>query len=247
MDINKNTYEYLRGKKFSNGLNLTISEKESSVLTRFDLIKELATNKKIIHLGFGDHTIDNINKKLKSNNWLHSKLVEVSNRCLGIDIKSDVVAYANDILEYKDVLCADIIEKQVNEITDSNWDFMIMGEILEHIDNPILFLKTIKEKYKNNIKKIIITVPNAFSLFNYKSVFSHIECINSDHRYWFTPYTLAKCVVKSEMTVDSFYFCQEKDLKFGWKGKFKPKNIIRKQRLKKYPAFRDIIVMIVDL
>jgi hypothetical protein len=58
----------------------------------------------------------------------------------------------------------------------------VAGETLEHIDNPVLFLKTLRELYKENIDYLLISVPNAFAIKNFVSVFNHLEFINTDHR-----------------------------------------------------------------
>lgn len=42
------------------------------------------------------------------------------------------------------------------------------GEILEHISNPMEFLSSIKRNYRNEIKRVVITVPNAFRLDNFR-------------------------------------------------------------------------------
>ena len=45
--------------------------------------------------------------------------------------------------------------------------------------------------------KYVITVPNALC-FTRKAVFMNgFERINTDHRYWFTPYTIAKVMYEA--------------------------------------------------
>jgi hypothetical protein len=116
---------------------------------------------------------------------------------------------------------------------------MVMGEVLEHMDNPVTFLNIIHKKYAGNIDKLIITVPNAFGWPNFKNVFRHRECINTDHRYWFTPYTLGKIVVRAGMKIESFQFCASHNR--GFKDK------LAGIFLKKYPALRDNLLMIVEV
>ena len=50
-------------------------------------------------------------------------------------------------LNYNNVLCADIINDDIPSLKKEKWDYLIMGEILEHIDNPVSFLTKINEKY----------------------------------------------------------------------------------------------------
>lgn len=81
-----------------------------------------------------------------------------------------------------------------------------MGEVLKHMNDLCLFLSQIQQKYNKNINKSIITVLNAFSWQNIKYFLSHIGCINSGHRSWFTPYTLAKMLSQAGINFEFFLF-----------------------------------------
>lgn len=59
------------------------------------------------------------------------------------------------------------------------------------------FLKSLKKGLGNNARELIVTAPNAIRWEKFKNLRKGIECINSDHRYWFTPYTLAKIVLET--------------------------------------------------
>jgi hypothetical protein len=52
----------------------------------------------------------------------------------------------------------------------------------------------IKTNYGQYFDKILISVPNALSYNNFRNTFKGIEQLNTDHRYWFTPFTLSKIV-----------------------------------------------------
>ncbi len=234
--FNTDTLTYLNGNKFSNSLSVSLAQPEKEVIYRIELLKSLCKDKNIVHLGFTDH-IPLIQSKIKSNNWLHQELVCTAKRCLGIDINAEAVDYVREVLGIKEVYVHDIIlDSKLPELMLQKWDYLVIGEVLEHIDNPVLFLNTIKEKYKSCFSKIIITVPNAFELTNIKGVFKHKEIINSDHRYWFTPYTLARVVCASGFTVFGYCYAQS----------FKPNNWLYKLLLKKFPMLREGIVMVIE-
>ena len=157
-------------------------------------------------------------------------------RCLGIDIDQEAIEYLKNELGYKDVLKADIIKDDpIKQISAQKWDYLIIGELLEHLDDPINFLKNIKNKYSLYINCLIVSAPNALRIENYHNSKKHLELINSDHRFWFTPYTLAKIMNQADFQVDSFQFCQGYKMGAGL--------ILKRRLLKKYPAFRDTIVM----
>ncbi|HWR26485.1 MAG TPA: hypothetical protein VN316_01265 [candidate division Zixibacteria bacterium] len=241
MRFDNDILAYFAGERFSNGLCVPISIEENNVLDRMSLLEQLAHNKKVIHLGCVDH-MPLIEEKIRTNMWLHERLHKSSKRCIGLDINRDGIDYLTKALGYSDVLCADIANDDLSIITNEQWDYLIMGEILEHLDAPVSFLKSIHEKYAANIANIIITVPNAFSWSNFRTAVMHKECINSDHRFWFTPYTLGMIVVRAGMKVDSFCFCESNSY-FG--GALRRR--LRQSLMKRYPALRETLFMKVSL
>ncbi|MDD5764791.1 MAG: hypothetical protein PHW79_00875 [Candidatus Marinimicrobia bacterium] len=230
---------FLSDNQFSEALKVKISEKETSVLSRIEYIETLVSGKNIIHVGCVDH-ISLIQWKIDNNIWLHKRLSDCTKRCLGIDLNEEGIQYLKTKLNYQDVIRLNIAKEfPTTEIISQTWDYMIVGEILEHLNEPISFLTSIKQKYSGIIDRIVITVPNAFRLPNFLFAKKHIEYINSDHRFWFTPYTLAKLLSDAGMKFEEFQFCHDYPLA--------RKSIIRKIILKKYPAFRNVLVMIAKI
>ncbi len=197
---------YISGEKFNKGYRFKVSG--PNTIKERDKIKYLSRllkGKSVVHLGCTDH-IDCIDQKIKENIWLHKIITEVSQECIGIDINQEAIDYIKD--KYKDENFAENI--YMGDITTDflkqhnfNAEYLLMGEMLEHIDNPVDFLRQIVEKNRESIKKIIITVPNMYNI--YTKVFSwfNIEQINTDHRYWFSPITLWKVAQRAGLKVES--------------------------------------------
>ena len=73
--------------------------------------------------------------------------------------------------------------------------------ILEHVGDPVSFLKGVKRNLGSNVERIIITVPNAYSAEHCSYVNGYgREVLNSDHKFWFTPYTLLKVMTEAGLT-----------------------------------------------
>ncbi len=190
-DIISQLQPYLSGENFSNSLFITYSFKEK-VITRIEYLKEIAKEKKVIHIGFADH-IDLIKKKIDSGLWLHKILIDTSEECYGIDIDFKAVEYVKENFGIDNVFCLDVVKDEIPEqIMNKHFDLLILGEVIEHIGNPVEFLSTIRKKFKPIVNQIVITTPNAFSAINLSYAQRNSEIINSDHRFWFTPYTLSK-------------------------------------------------------
>ncbi|MEM3509514.1 MAG: methyltransferase domain-containing protein [Nitrososphaerota archaeon] len=202
----------------------------------------MVKGKKIIHLGFADHK-EIINSKLAANIWLHKHLVESSSFCLGIDIDEEDVEYVRS-LGFKNIYCGDILKsKEILElISKDSYDILLAGEVIEHINDPLLFLKSLRELYNEHIKLLVITVPNVFAIRNFLPVLQGFEVINTDHRYWFSPFTLAKILSLSGFKLEEFYFVHSDN-----PVKVLPHKSIRFlywTLLKYKPQFRSTIVMI---
>ena len=237
MNIEERYIPYLKGDKLSHGLKFDIPASDA-IRDRVQLITEFINQKKVIHLGFLDH-IEVLDYKIEKGQWLHQKIEESSRECLGIDINKEGVEYLKKKYSFKNVICADILNDQIEQVMDAHWDYMVMGEVLEHVDNPCYFLSQIKRKYLGVIDRLIITVPNAFSAANFSYIKKQYECINSDHRYWFTPYTLCKLITLSQMKISNLFFCT---------SRLVPKRKIFKRHFhKKYPGLREIIVAVVEV
>ncbi len=232
---------YLTGEKFVTTYDLSCDwdAQDKTLITRQEYLSQLVNAKKIIHVGCVDHDIDTINKKIEKQEWLHALLCESAETCLGIDINQTGIDYIKDNLGFPLVEKLDIGEENSTIISQHNWDAMVLAEIVEHFDNPVAFLSKIRERYKPNVSSIIVTVPNALALKNYSHAKRHIERINSDHRFWFTPYTIAKILVQAGFEIDQLRLCVRK----------KPKNRFfgKQWKLKTYPLLRNGIVVTAKL
>jgi hypothetical protein len=122
---------------------------------------------------------------------------------------------------------------------------VILGEVLEHIDNPVKFLTVLDDKINSIASAVIITVPNAWQYLNWKKALKGIEVINSDHRYWFTPYTICKVATCAGLSLQSLTLCEYHDWKKG--GALvsfrRLKKILKQIFLKICPLLRQCIVI----
>jgi len=247
MFFNEKTIQYLRGNLFSSELVIPVSKYFEPVKYRLDSIVEISKDKNIIHLGCADH-LPLIKEKIQNSTWLHGLLHQNSKTCIGIDINQEAVTYIRDELGYDKVFFSNILVDEIIEINGKHWDYLIVGEILEHVDNPQLFLNTIKQKYGKTIDKIIITVPNVYSLPKIVSALFNVERINSDHRYVFSPYSLGKILAMSEIKVDYFFFCEETPKKYsGAPLSKKLAFFIYNRIISVFPALREKIFIVASL
>jgi len=185
-----------------------------------------------LDVGCADHA-PLIKQKLQQGRWLHAELARVARRCIGLDIDEEAISIARQLgyTIYRHNVLTDPVP---DELKDEHWDYMVLGEVLEHIGNPVTFLQQIHAKYWRLVSRLVLTVPNAMKWLNYQAAKQHLEIINSDHRFWFTPYTLSKVVSDAGFEVERFCFAQGIGSLDGQTEKL----------LQQYPALRDHIVLI---
>lgn len=199
----QNISEFLSDKKFDEGLKVQLSFDDERK-TRIQKITELSTGKRVIHVGCVDH-MPIIEEKIKNNTWLHKLVTDAASSCIGVDINKEGIEYMRKI-GYTNAYYTDLMQPTLPEILNNQWDFMILGEILEHVDNPCNFLATLNNLYRNNVDKIIISVPNAFCYYNFRNIQDGFEMINSDHRSTFSAYTLNKILHIAGFTLADLYY-----------------------------------------
>lgn len=208
MQFDQETMMYLKGEKFTEDLFVRyVYEPDDYVYqSRFDILTSLCQGKKVIHVGCVDHDIEAIERKLKKGTWLHKRLSDVAARCYGIDIQEQGIAYIRDQLGYSDAEAINILTQDSKALLEEQWDYLLLPEVLEHIGNPVDFLSALRNKLKGRVSTIIITVPHALYQGNCKRTSQGIERINSDHRFWFTAYTLSKLMVDAGYEIEKVTF-----------------------------------------
>lgn len=186
--------DFLSGTKFSNGHGFRLHPPRAITAPRVDYLADLVDGKTVIDVGCTDHE-ELIEGKIATDSWLHGMLDKRAKRCFGVDVSESGVAEAQR-LGYPNMIVGDVT-KPIEPLMNDQWDLMLMGELIEHIDDPVSFLRSVRECYRDNVETLVLTTPNAFRLRNFVDAARTTEFINTDHRYWFTPYTLMKVLTRA--------------------------------------------------
>jgi hypothetical protein len=182
---------YLGGTAFNSDFVVRYAE-SGKIRFRNDILLEACTGKKVLHIGCCDH-VSLIARKREQGEWLHGQLTAIADSVLGVDIDERAVCEARKMAGVDNIVAGDIASEHViDAIASRFFDIVLFGEVVEHIGNPVQFLGNFVSTYGANFHEVIITVPNAFRAGNIKNIFFNRETINSDHRFFFTPYTISK-------------------------------------------------------
>ncbi len=205
MKIDPQVLKYLKGEAFQSSLNVELSKEKHGMISRESAITAIIRNTDVIHIGCSDH-LQIIKDKIKNNIWLHKLISENSKNCIGIDIDKESIEFIKKELGYNNVFYGNILTDEFKNISESKWDYVVFGEIVEHLDDPVYFLKVFKAKYGENVSRFIITVPTVYNKRQFTNMMNYREVINSDHRFWFTPYTISKVLVSAGYNPDKIIY-----------------------------------------
>ncbi len=208
--LNDNIKQYLTGESFANYRKFQF-ERRTFIPSRIDLLKILLKDKIVLHIGCCDHE-NLIDEKIRNNTHLHVLISNIAKKCIGIDNNPGGLNKLKS-LNIDNCFFYDLYETNDPTFEREEFDYVLLGEILEHVSEPVSFLMTIHKKFVNS-KKIIITVPNAFSSRNFYNIKRGIEEINTDHKYWFTPFTISKILTGANFILDSVYFVDRSRINF---------------------------------
>jgi len=173
---------------------------------RLDVIHELCAGKKVLHLGCTNYpyTEDAIANEM----LLHFSVEKTADELYGFDYDQKGI----DILTThgsKNLYRADL-EKLEDVELDKTFDVILAGEMIEHLNNPGLFLNGIK-RFMNPQTILLITTVNAycgmrFLIYGIKGKGGVIEPVHPDHIAYYSYSTLNLIVKRHGMSVEDFMF-----------------------------------------
>lgn len=219
MIIDNIVNSYLSGQILSSAHKFNVPKSE--LHERNTLLTKLAAAKNVLHLGCADH-IELINKKREQGSYLHDLLVKSARFVVGADVNKPALAQMRK-LGIENLYQVDDVPKELH------FDLVLVPDVIEHIGNVNQFLIGLK-KYDCSI---VITTPNAYRLAN-RMQFKG-ELVNTDHKYWFSPYTLSKSIYDAGFEIQGFYYTDSLSLR----------QPIRSMLKMIYPITRDGLCVII--
>lgn len=205
----------------SRSMNKKVCFREELILAE---IKEKST----LSVGLGGQTEDtdysfNLLKLNDVSFTISAKMARAASEVEFIDI-SDVAikVFENSNIAAK-YHCLDItsaIETWPHELLQKKFSRIVLGEVLEHIDNPGIALRNISHLLDHD-GKIIITVPNAFFIGRFlKLLLLGREQVHQEHVCYYSAQTISRLISISGLEVEKILWAR-------W-SRFQPQWILRR-------------------
>lgn len=160
-------------------------------MDRLDYFVHCCIDKFVLDIGSYDETAYNL--KRDSNYWLFGRLEKVAKSLTGVDN-----AIPENEMVYKSAKIIKMSAMDIGKLRFSNFDILSVGELIEHIDNHLQFLKELKTNYSG--KELLISVPNGTSIANFLMALIKKEAQHKDHLHVFTFKTLNTIFAKAGFT-----------------------------------------------
>lgn len=173
---------------------------------RIEFIREFCRGKRVLHLGCTNWPYTQ--ESIKNGMLLHSDLAEVSREVHGFDVDPKGIAELTR-LGYRNLYEVDLERLDGVEI-DEQFDVVVAGEMIEHLNNPGLFLDGIK-KFIHPETRLLLTTINAycgmrFFIYGLRGKKGVNEPVHPDHVAYYSYSTLNLLLDRHGFDVDEFHF-----------------------------------------
>jgi 2-polyprenyl-3-methyl-5-hydroxy-6-metoxy-1,4-benzoquinol methylase len=176
------------------------------LVQRVDFIKKMCEGKKVLHLGCTNYPYTE--ESIKNDMLLHFELKKVAKTLSGFDFDQKGI----DILSAAGVenLYRGDLEKLDEVELNETFEVIVAGEMIEHLNNPGLFLEGIK-RFMDGRTKLLITTINAYSgmrffIYSLRGKRGENEPVHPDHVAYYSYKTLKMIIERANLSVKDFYF-----------------------------------------
>ena len=179
---------------------------KTRVVSRVPEIIRLCSGKKTLHLGCADMPY----VQERGDDLLHMKLAKVINQdeLWGLDSSEEGCRLLR-AMGFDHVIHGDV-ERISSELFRHNFDILLVGEIIEHLANPGIFIKNLTS-IMNEKTELLITTPNAFAFKQFLYSMIRREKVHNEHNFYFSYRTLKQCLKKSHLRCKEIYYYQNSD------------------------------------
>ena len=177
-----------------------------SLVQRLDLIREVCEGKRVLHLGCTNFPYTD--EAIKNNMLLHHDLEKITADLWGID--ADQAGIDRLLATGSRQIVRGDLEQLQDVVIDGTFDVIVAGEMIEHLNNPGLFLRGI-QRFMGQETRLVLTTVNAycgmrFVLYGLKGKRGRREFVHPDHVAYYSYSTLKLLIERHDLHVERFLF-----------------------------------------
>jgi 2-polyprenyl-3-methyl-5-hydroxy-6-metoxy-1,4-benzoquinol methylase len=159
---------------------------------------DLARGRDVLDIGCIDHSASTALEL--GDAWLHKQVKDVAKRLVGLDMLESEAATLRE-LGY-DIRIGDAEGFSLGE----RFDLVIAGDLIEHLANPGLFLRSVRDHLTPE-GQLVITTPNPFNIEQAGLIGRRSGiAVNPEHVLWLDPVTAHRLVRRCGFSVAGFHW-----------------------------------------
>lgn len=170
------------------------------IVDREEFLVGAARGRQVLHLGCVDRGL--LAEKLAADALLHSRLHRVAARLVGIDQDAEGIERLRQLEIGADNRVGDV--ERLDTASLGQIDLVIAAEIIEHLDNPGQFLRSLRPLLERTSASLVLTTPNAFGFPYWWHAIRRRELVHPDHTCYFSYTTLSTLLRKCGYVVSDF-------------------------------------------
>ena len=187
---------------------------------RMEIIEPLIRTGDVLDLGCVDArpqrhgSAERIERKPNS---LHKRITQINPAALGVDFDAEGVKVLQS-------MGLNVVQGDVETLDlGRQFDTIIAGELIEHLENPGRFLRNMLRHLKP-AGKLVISTPNPFYAAQTWKIWRYGQpAVHEDHMNWQDPTTLRQLLMRTGYQVESLYWIQPHPaLLKSWKRLLRP-------------------------
>lgn len=148
---------------------------------RLAFIVDLCRGKRVLDVGCLDETAI---EKRNTESWLHGRISAVADCVVGIDSSTYIPDDGLQTGPRSIIIHGNGVDPAVPELHHMEVDQIVAGEFIEHIDEPLLFFRNLKQRFPG--RELVLSTPNGTSLANMLLGLIRREAQHPDHIHVFT-------------------------------------------------------------
>lgn len=168
----------------------------SPSLVKEDLIASLCTGRVVLDVGCIDHSVETALGL--GDRWLHHRLKEVAQELVGLDILADEARRLGE--RGYDIRVGDATNFHLGR----TFEVIVAGDLIEHLENPGLFLACARE-HMDSSSRLIVTTPNPFNAeLAARILFLGDIWFHEQHVTWIDPNVMWELADRCGLVVERF-------------------------------------------
>ena len=176
------------------------------LVQRLEIIRQFCVEKKVLHLGCTNYPYTN--EAIDSDMLLHFELEKICAELWGLDADQAGI----DILKNhgSERIFRGDLEKLDAASVEGPFDVIVAGEMIEHLNNPGLFLNGVK-RFMGPDSVLLLTTINAYCAFRFfyygaRGRRGKAEPVHPDHVAYYSYSTLKLLLERHDLRVENFLY-----------------------------------------